>query len=265
MALYRLLLGQHVQADHAYKPSEEDRRREQATGSPVRPPSRTYRAGEVVESDRDLEAFAPGKFQLLGSSQQAHRQADREARRLEQEAQELQKKARDLRQRAVVEARDSLTDAETRARESDDLPGGARREATPFPAGQVLDGHQATSSAYAPGREGDPNAVIPVSGPEDRVRADAQKRDEQEKGRQGDDPLFASAPRPAFDEQHAPVTGPAAGRETHAPGEAHTPGGPGRHVDAGHDGGAARATQGTHGTHGRQPGKGDDAKGGGKK
>lgn len=62
MARYRLLAGQHVAADHSQKPVEV----KDAAGTVVkRYPTRTYKVGEVVESDTDLAGrFGAEKFKL---------------------------------------------------------------------------------------------------------------------------------------------------------------------------------------------------------
>jgi hypothetical protein len=65
MAQFKLLAGQHVADDRAKEPV---RTRDPATGEVTeRHPPRTYRAGEVVESDADLVAkFGAGHFELVG-------------------------------------------------------------------------------------------------------------------------------------------------------------------------------------------------------
>lgn len=67
MARFKLLAGLHIQADPDWEPSDEDKRLARETGRPPKPPSRTYKMGEVVESDDDLDLkFGTEKFQRLG-------------------------------------------------------------------------------------------------------------------------------------------------------------------------------------------------------
>lgn len=69
MARYKLLAGQHVQADPDWQPTDGQRDESRRTGVRPRPPSRVYNAGQVVVSDSDLVAkFGAEKFQLLGPS-----------------------------------------------------------------------------------------------------------------------------------------------------------------------------------------------------
>jgi hypothetical protein len=64
---YRLVAGQHIQADPDWEPDEYAVKQAEATGIAPRAPSRTYNAGDVVESESDLVAkFGANKFQYLG-------------------------------------------------------------------------------------------------------------------------------------------------------------------------------------------------------
>jgi hypothetical protein len=81
---YRLLAGQHIQADHEWEPPEDAVRQSRSgyfldsegevitdpeTEKPVSPPSRTYSAGEVVLSPIDLvDRFGHQKFEALSET-----------------------------------------------------------------------------------------------------------------------------------------------------------------------------------------------------
>jgi hypothetical protein len=63
---FKLLAGQHIQADPDWEPSRQDRLTAETTGRAPRAPSRTYNQGDTVESDTDLVSkFGATKFQLL--------------------------------------------------------------------------------------------------------------------------------------------------------------------------------------------------------
>lgn len=67
MKLFRLLQGVHVQADHEWEPSEVDIQNAQINRTPLVPPHREFKAGQVVPSDKDLvDKFGPEKFQYVG-------------------------------------------------------------------------------------------------------------------------------------------------------------------------------------------------------
>jgi hypothetical protein len=64
---YKLLAGQHQQADPDWEPSERELKIAERTGIPPRAPTRTYSAGDVIESDNDLvEKLGNGKFAYVG-------------------------------------------------------------------------------------------------------------------------------------------------------------------------------------------------------
>jgi hypothetical protein len=66
MALFRLLEGQHIQYDPDWEPSEEDKEMAKSAGTPLKPPSRLYVKGQMVENDSDLVArFGAQKFALV--------------------------------------------------------------------------------------------------------------------------------------------------------------------------------------------------------
>jgi hypothetical protein len=66
MALYRLLVGQHLQADPDWEPSKMELKAAEASGIDPKPPTRTYSAGQLVESETDLVAKCGSeKFQLV--------------------------------------------------------------------------------------------------------------------------------------------------------------------------------------------------------
>ncbi len=68
MAQYRLVAGLHIQADHEWKPTEQEKTLAERQGRLLKAPSRTYSPGDVVESDEDLVVkFGQSKFQYVQS------------------------------------------------------------------------------------------------------------------------------------------------------------------------------------------------------
>jgi hypothetical protein len=64
---FKLLAGQHQQADPDWEPTPAQEKVAERTGVPPRPPTKTFTAGQVVESDKDLVAlFGHQKFMRLG-------------------------------------------------------------------------------------------------------------------------------------------------------------------------------------------------------
>jgi hypothetical protein len=67
MARFRMLsgVGAHIQPDHEWEPSEEEKQRAERDRQPLRAPDRTYTSGSIIESDQDLAARFPEKFELI--------------------------------------------------------------------------------------------------------------------------------------------------------------------------------------------------------
>lgn len=66
MALFRLLAGQHQQADPDWEPSPDEVQFARDNGVRLVAPSRTYETNDLVECDQDLVArFGEQKFQLV--------------------------------------------------------------------------------------------------------------------------------------------------------------------------------------------------------
>lgn len=82
MAFFKLLAGQHQQADPDWEPSEQDVEIAKTRGVPLKPPTRTYKVGERVESEVDLvKKHGAEKFERIGERrgiprQQARRPAE---------------------------------------------------------------------------------------------------------------------------------------------------------------------------------------------
>lgn len=73
---YRLMAGGHVGADFTHEFSEEEIEIAKTQGRALRYPSKQYKVGDVVESDKDLvHMFGATKFQLLGPAKKGKKGA----------------------------------------------------------------------------------------------------------------------------------------------------------------------------------------------
>jgi hypothetical protein len=69
---FRLLAGIHTGADYSHEFSEEEIELAKDQGRPLRYPSKQYKAGDVIETDKDLvHLFGATKFQYLGPAKGA--------------------------------------------------------------------------------------------------------------------------------------------------------------------------------------------------
>lgn len=87
MGVFKLLAGIHIQADSDWEPTEEEKAFAEKTGKPLRAPSKTYKEGDKVESETDLEQrFGYQKFQRLdkpkGSSSSSSSEEEKKKSRL---------------------------------------------------------------------------------------------------------------------------------------------------------------------------------------
>lgn len=153
MATFRVATGIHIQADHEWEPSEQEKKRSEDSGVPIKAPSRTYRAGEVFESDVDMVAKHGPKFALVSQDSRKGRKGA--------------KASPDVHPSAVMKP----------------APGGGV-----FPAGQVSEGFQQTTS----GPDGKPvtglasDEVLEEIAEQGRITADdKQKKTEAKASERG--------------------------------------------------------------------------------
>jgi hypothetical protein len=166
MGSYRLLAGQHVQADKTQKPVKM---KVAGTEDVIeRYPTRTYKVGDVVDSDIDLAArFGADHFAPVGGQQasDARKIAD-----LERQVSELRAKAQAKQPGAAFS-----------------VPGDPTQEIAATspsvaPGGQVSTGHQQTSG----GVPGQPAISGPMSPADlERMTERAEARGEGEAGSKG--------------------------------------------------------------------------------
>lgn len=154
MASYRLLAGQHIQDDPDWTPSDAERREADAQGRTPRNPGKTYKAGDVVESETDLaKRFGPEKFQLVGGEIAT---AEARVRELEEEVRLLRAEKAGMLGRRTP---------------GDPTPENLERSPAVAPGGQVSTGKQASGGAFqGPGvRSGPlrPEDDVTVGGPAD--------------------------------------------------------------------------------------------------
>lgn len=139
MARYKLLAGQHIQAD---KTKEPQTIRDAAGNEYQKYPSKKFTTGQVVESDADLVALhGPQKFELVGGEVAA---AQDKLRAQEQEIARLK-----------AELAKAQT-GETFRTPGDPSPDSIKNDPATFPGGQVSTGFQggAPEEEDAEGGEG---------------------------------------------------------------------------------------------------------------
>lgn len=135
MGQYRVLAGQHVQDDPDWEPSEQAREDAERAGHRLRNPGKTYKTGDIVESDTDLvQRHGSNKFEAVGGEVAASR--DRIAE-LEAEVKLLQS------QQATADTGEFRTPG-------DPTPENLAKSPAVFLGGQVSTGKQQS----APGGEG---------------------------------------------------------------------------------------------------------------
>jgi hypothetical protein len=157
MPQFKLLVGQHIQADPDWEPSEEERELAKNAGRALRPPSRVYRAGETVESDTDLvERFGPEKFQMV-----------QDKYRLREGVAKGRK----------VQARKGVPEGVETRSPGDPTPEIERTSPSVAPAGQVAQGFQGATS---PVNTTTPSGPLPVEAAQTEESEESEEADDKE-------------------------------------------------------------------------------------
>jgi hypothetical protein len=179
MAFFKLLAGQHQQADPDWEPSEEEQEAARTKGIVLKAPTRTYRVGERVESEVDLvKRHGAEKFERIGERRGVPRQQAR--RPVEEDLDPLGKK---------VPARGGVP-AGVQSRTPGD-PTEEMQEKHPSlgASGQVAQGFQeavnqpttnVTGGAYVPPEEEEEEGEIASPTPMKAGRTPAEAVEEQE-------------------------------------------------------------------------------------
>lgn len=85
MKLFKLLAGQHIQADQDYKFTEEEVQLAKETGVKLKLPAKKYSQGDVVPSEIDLvERFGADKFSYMGEKSRERSASDEKRSRVKE-------------------------------------------------------------------------------------------------------------------------------------------------------------------------------------
>lgn len=154
MASYRLLAGQHIGADPDWEPSEEEKEIAKTSGRRLRAPSRTYKPGEVVESETNLaEKFGGEKFAEVTGGK--GRRGGKEGK------------------------------GDSGTTEAGDMPMSPALNPAVFPHGQVLQGTQLTdgrSGSTGPDTRESSTVRVPIGTARDNLRTQKQPSSGVEEG-----------------------------------------------------------------------------------